>query len=445
MQQLQAILVSDDAADEKNLEAMLNTVVQHMPSFKATGHKVSQLNQMAKELWSLDIKSITSFVHDTVLFDQKEPRWLVKKSTVTRASAVAIHKFLTKAVQQVEDKDIVLESDQEVGDKSRDRGRKARRSRSRRKRRSKHSSESSSSTSASERVRRRQDDSIGVISKSEFKVFGQQSFPDPKIVNKVAKHKNTEGQKAYLSSIPLEEWVPNYVGQDMQAKVRKELRTNRAKGFLTGVQLIEHSVAFWATHGLNGSVTTNAVTKHVMVLGKIISTKGVPFCAMYIRKLIGHIQQTWVDRDNNQCKSFDEFLKSEVTEVISIVNNHMAKGQGKNKGDGGQPKNEKPPRLGTRLFSGAKGRLDKLSPIKEQNPRSERRPGPKGPKGNAKGKGKGPTAERQVCAFHNPADGSSRRHGDQCLWDHLDTTVPSNKKKWEESVKQFKARKDGPW
>ena len=445
---LQALFVSEEAADQSGLEGLLVNVTRDIGSYKVCGHSQTSMKVMAEKFWAASVKGIVDVVNDTKVLAENNPSWAVDDKPKDRTAAVAVKNFLRKAMNKISDMDLVIDMD-DSGDK--DRGRKAKRSRSRRRRRSKDSSSDGSSTSASERVRRRQDDATEVIARSELRVLGQQAFPDAKLVNKVVKHKVKTGSKAkaYLSAVPIEEWVPAYVGTDMQAKVRKELRANRSKGPLGSSQLIEHVVAFWATHGLTGSVSKDAVMKHVMVVLKIINTRGVAFATLYIRKLVGHIQEAWVNRDEKDCKVFDEFLKVEVTEVVSMVNNQMAKGHGKRKDDAGTknglPSGQKNPRPSTRA-----NRLDYGSPFKGQEKvkreQSLDSPGKKGgrpPKGEGKNKKGSDFVDKMVCIYHDPAKGVSCKNGSQCDWEHLDTNQAVNRKKYDDSLKRFQARRSG--
>ena len=341
---------------------------------------------------------------------------------------------MAKAVEKIAEEDIVVMGDRD--DTGRASGRKRKRSRSRRRRRSKRSSSDSSSTSATERVRRRQDDASDIIARSEMRTFGQHMFPDAKLVNKVSKHKHRSGERAYLSAVPLEEWVPSYVGDGQQAKVRKEKRLLRStQGYLTGTQVVEHSVAFWATHGLNGSVSVPALVKHVGILLRMTNEKSVAFAVTYAHKLVSHIRQQWVDKEASECGSFNKFLEMEVTEVVSMVNNALGPVDDSptDRSKNGAPSGKRPgSRAKNRNWDEEQVNLDKGSK-KKKKPR-----GQKGPKGKGKGNGKSAAnQQKQVCIFHHPAENKTCKHGRSCKFDHVDTRIPGQLKRYQQSLVEF--------
>ena len=221
--------------------------------------------------------------------------------------------------------------------------------------------------------------------KSAFKEFAQEHFPHPKMATKVL---NKLKSGAILSSESIEKWVPQYIGADLPAVAQKKLVADREKlETLTLAQLLENSSAFWLTHGVANKVTPIAVLRHMMLLVKIASEHSTAVAVQYERTLLQHI------RNMKGSIDMSSVISEKVDAVETTVNNHFSQ----------------------------KARPKAVPPIIRDTQAG-------GPSFKAEAQ-----TNKKVCFWHNPSAKSVCRRGDQCPFEHVDTMVPNEKRRFEKA------------
>ena len=402
--QLFGLVKTGAAADEKELQKYLVTVSQQVKSFNVFGYKLEDLEETSKQLVKLKIGDIVDFVNSD-LFDKEPPVWKPETSPRARAAALHLYNFLIEAKKEIIKMDVVTEAaspSKRRNDDSPDVRRKRKKKR--------HHSNSSSSSSSSERERIRADDATAIIEQSDFKVFGLESFPRAKLVNAVVKHrlKNGEERHAYLSTLPIEDWVPSYVGFGKSSTQQKKLLKDRqTSSYMSADQVIAHATSFWITHGLNDSVKVGSVIRFVMIITKLCNDKGSRHATQYFRCLIQHIKEQ-VLKSSVKIKEFDSYINTMIPEAETSCNILMQNSQG------------------TRLYK-------KEEP---SNPTAGTPPVPAvRPNNDDKDRHRPKDTSKRICRFHHPAHGMTCRRGKDCPDRHVNTSTRQGLKDYEDVFK----------
>ena len=352
----------------------------------------------------------SNFVND----DAANAAWLDHVHTSSRDLAVFLWDYLQKAKCAA----MVMTPNPSSNDKPGGSDGVKRSDKKRKRHRRRNSSESSTSSSAKAHVK--SDDSTILIEKSEFKIFGFDMFPDPKIVTKVVRCgvRGTHGS-AYLSSLPLEEWIPSYVGLHLPAFGRKKLlKERKEKDNMACAMVQENIMAFWITHGLAGFVSLSAVVKNMVIMTRMNSEHGARRAVQYFRCLISHIKEVSV---MEKVTNFDDFITKIVPAVETACNVIMTRTKGNNRDDTDKAAaSKKGNASGKARWDGAQGPQAPTVP-------STRAQNGKGTK--VKGDPQATTPQR-VCRFHHPKEGFVCNHGADCRYDHVDTTSPAGLKKY---------------
>ena len=286
----------------------------------------------------------------------------------------------------------------------RDRDQSARRSRSRRRRKS--VSRPRRSRDDSEKSRKAEDDAVDrvrrdkdlaktvaeLLSKHSLSDLDMESLPDPKIIVEVWNVVQRTGSP-YLSSRPLEEFVPSYILQGLSPSEKtKVVRARQEKE--TVEVLMETVMAYWLSHSVVGVVQITAVVHHMQLLVRMLQKKTVAHVHRYSRVLPAHVASN-IARGRG---SVAEYLVSEQTEV------HKKAGE----------------------LMKSTSKVDK--PKKKS--RSPKRSFTSGPKPGAV------PVKDQVCLKHDLAQSRTCPKADNgCPRVHLDTRKSDEKKKYDDAAK----------
>ena len=311
-----------EAASVDILEQQLVSVAKEVPSFAILGHQLTHLKKAAEMLFAKNVKSPLSLFNDTTVINASTPSWAATEETVARKAVVVVREHLVRLSEKIREFDIAV--DERAG-RPRERRSRSRRRTKRSRRDKSDRSDSSSSASKSERRMAKQDDANEIISASSLKVFGVEAFPEARLVNRVYKHRRKKNgetpSRAYLSTLPLESWTPSWVGADVPEKTGAKIRRQRESQHLSGPQAVENVIAFWATHGLTGSASLEAIVSYVAIFNRMVVEHGVAYACKYQRNLVKHIRKIWVDSTEEDVSSFDRFLGEVVPKVEAMTQN----------------------------------------------------------------------------------------------------------------------------
>ena len=259
-------------------------------------HDLSALDIGVKTLADFDLFTLRDLVNEESLFDQSSLVWSTDEDIKARESLILLKKLL------IDRWDKLLQERRQKTEEARLRTEEARQRTWSRptssgapppsRKRSRRSSSSSSITS--QRHHQSADEVKRIIDGSEFRFVRKEYFPKASLVMHAAKHKVSDGSSAYLSSTPLEAWAPSYIEDFTPPKGQMEPTK------LGGHQVIEHIVAFWCSHGVNGSVHPHSVVKFVLLINKMCADrdKGPSYALTYFRNLVDHIRKTIYDSDD---------------------------------------------------------------------------------------------------------------------------------------------------
>ena len=102
---------------------------------------------------------------------------------------------------------------------------------------------------------------------------------------------------------------------------KKTVQDRQSQTSYSGTQIIEHTVAFWSTHGLNGSIQPNSVIKFILLITRMCSDKaqGPSFAIKYFRHLITHIRKA-VSESITKLTSLDDFIIKVLPEPLTQTN-----------------------------------------------------------------------------------------------------------------------------
>ena len=376
--------------------------------FELFDHNIECLGDAAAELIDKKIITLRGILSDTtVILADDAGTW--KKATKPEAlkAILFLKEFLIKKRQTLMEEAVSpVKTSKEHRSRSKKRSKKRRRS------------SSSSSHSSSQRRRTKKDDARKVIESSPFKFIGEDHFPNANLVKSVSQHKPSDG--LYISSTPIEEWVPSYVGAQQTSKEQKKtIQARQGQTSFTGSQVIEHTVAFWSTHGLNGSIQPNSVIKFMLLITKMCSdrTQGPSFAIKYFRHLVTHIRLK-IAEASEKLTSLDEFIVKVISEPLTQTNiehgTASVKGKGRDNTRGGGPFPPPPPPPRDRGHPPSR-------PPKAGKPTSATKPSEK------------------VCVYHDPSNGKTCQHGDACQFKHLDTSKPAELASYKAAVTSFSA------
>jgi hypothetical protein len=418
--QLMALTNESESGDQGvTLLHHLTSLAEGIKVFPKLGYLVSELAGVRDQLVQLDTFTLKQLGANGHLFYGESPTWPFQQAPSSRKLALFLFDFLNKAEQAIVDNDF---SHSPGGEKSGDRsGRHITRKRKRHRR---HRS-SGSSTSSSEKARIKSDDSSTIIERSDFKIFGFDTFPDPKIVTKVARLGAIGGHvdTAYLSSLPLEDWVPSYYGANLPSTVKKKYIKERRERETTPCSFVmENITAFWITHGLAGFVTVLAVFKHLVIMNRVNSEHGARHAMQYFRSLVGHIKEEMI---LNKISSFDSYITRIIPEVETACNIIMSRSK--------NVRTDTEPGTSKNANASTKARWDRGDHLRVPRPQSV----PARSQGKGKGKFKDlgdnePTVvgPQPVCRFHHPKESKVCLHGTQCTFAHVDTNQPDGLRRY---------------
>ena len=364
-----------------------------------------QVQSMADELFNNNIKSVKSFMksrEDLELFKPKSPesptqeeddRLQIYKKIKDRAKA--LFEAVSQRVQEkfdVREQVENVDEDEESYDMKKKKKKKKKKddTKKKKKRRSSSTSKSSSESSASLRREKRRKKFDKILNEMNISHLGPGVFPETKLVNEVYGRKKDK----YISSRPLECWVPSSLGANLPKAEQKKLHEDRSKAkTLLIAELIQHSTAFWLTHSMNGIVNRDSILIHQTVLAGIASRTTQDHAARYERHLIQFLREKLFRGEISE--NVNEYLDRVVQEIDSIIgissfsetkDKKKEPGWKKDKAkDGGKGKgNEKKQPKGG----------GKWTPSNTPNP----------PVRPPKGKGKD-NRSSVACRFHDPANG----------------------------------------
>ena len=404
----QLLALTNDGKEPDVLRTHLVQAANSTGVFELFDHNIECLGEAAAELATKGIHTLRGLISDTsVILADDAGSWKIKEKPIAFYAVKFLKEFLIKKRQT-----LMEEAVSPIKESKEHRSRSKKRSKKRRR------SSSSSSHSSSQRRRTKKDDSRKIIEASPFKFIGEDHFPNANLVKSVAQHKPSDG--LYISSTPIEEWVPSYVGAQQTSKEQKKtIQARQGQTSFSGSQVIEHTVAFWCTHGLNGSIQPNSVIKFMLLITKMCSdrTQGPSFAIKYFRHLVTHIRLR-IAEAAEKLTSLDEFIVKIIPEPLTQTNiehgTTSSKGKGRDniRGGGPFPPPPPPPR-------------DRAHPPNRQQ---------KGGKGASTTK----TSEK-VCVYHDPSSGKTCQHGDACQFKHLDTSKPAELASYKAAVTSFSA------
>ena len=262
-------------------------------------------------------------------------------------------------------------------------------------------------------------------------------FPCEKLVNKVVRNKirrtrrGETNQKAYLSSVPIEQWTPSYVGIMKTSDEQKKERRDRETHYLSGMSLVENIQAFWATHGLLGALQVTSLYTFVNIMLRMVQERGVVYASTYHKNLLRVIKNKWTTAlpASEECKFFDDYLTSINTEAESACNNYVRRKDAidplrrQSNPSAATPQRVSRPMTPSTPPKGQNPAVLKPAKNYTSNQNSYQRTNNQS-SGKAKGVGKTnsksqlPKGERP-CRFHGPAKGVTCQKGKDCGFKHV--------------------------
>ena len=106
---------------------------------------------------------------------------------------------------------------------------------------------------------------------------------------------------------------------DSSVEGKKRRKDREQQKFLTGPQVVENVTAFWATHGLAGSVSMSSLARTIMVTNRMCQEKGPKYAVLYFKNLVSHIRSSMATASPS-FTTFDDFLIKVVPEVEVLTN-----------------------------------------------------------------------------------------------------------------------------
>ena len=206
----QLLALTNDGKDADVLRAHLIQAANATGVFELFDHNIDCLAEAAEELKAKGIDTLRGLVSDnTVILEADAGSWKVETKPIAFRAIYFLKDFLTKKRNTLLDEAVSpIKEPKEHRSRSKKRSKKRRRT------------SSSSSHSSSQRRRTKKDDARKVIDSSLFKFIGEDHFPSANLVKAVAQHKASDG--VYISTTPIEEWVPSYVGAQQTSKEQKK-------------------------------------------------------------------------------------------------------------------------------------------------------------------------------------------------------------------------------
>ena len=420
------------ANDLKNDLASLNALIAENELFGA-----EVIGKVANLLFDGGIKSIA-----TILTNEKKVISLLPKK-ITNDDENNVHiatkniielirttmkeignRRRTEKVKANEDRE---KSDSGTDDSDNDRSRGRTKKKKKNKKRRRTSSTSSSSSSSNRRARKTRA-AERIIQEKGLVKFGLGTFPDFKLIREISKRKNEK----FVSSKPIEDWIPSGLGSHLGRQQQKDLHNTRSKSAsLMIAELIENVTTFWLTHMILGIVESDSILIHVNVLTNIANRDSQEQAVRYERKLIIYLREQLATK---QIEKVDEYLIKERSEVMGDVKTSSSSFSGKridlrpgdpsrkgnqgNKGKGKQNQNQ------TQQIQRLEQQLKILIGMTN--------------KGHGKGSGQSadrtpaPTPPRQssVCRFYDQSTGKGCAKGSNCPFRHERSRAASNNVNW---------------
>lgn len=399
------------------LEELIGAVVDMSEAFLLQFDE-DHVPLIAEKMGKMEVWDLKTFANDSKMFNETSPTWIAEGSGCDAPdvgkAACHVHTFLLGAREKFAKMELEGADQRdrkprkrESSSRGRSRGRKSRKSK-----RQRASGDSDASSSGSS-VKRQEaaEDLSKIISKSEFKDIPLEFFPLAKIAVKTYKRCQSGG--TLLSSEAIEKWIPQYIGSELPSAGQKKVVAEREKSVnMTLAHLLEQATAFWLSHGIAGRVVPGTVMRHMMLLVKIASQTSTAVAVQYERMLIQHIRNLKGEPDLNV------LLCDKVDAVETAVNIHFSRSA--------KPKD--PPPISKPQQAGGFTRVKLEEGTASASHGAPQRAGQAKPD-------RGPSVNKKVCFGHNPAAKKSCKFGDKCRMEHLDTTVPKNKERFEKALR----------
>ena len=403
----QLLSLTNEGKDPDTLRVHLTQAANLTGVFELFDHSIEVLDAASAELIGKSIYTLRELARDTtVIAENDSGTWKSSIKPNEFQAILFLKDFIVKKRKTLLDEAVSpIKETKEHRSRSKKKSKKRRRS-------------SSSSHSSSQRRRVKTDDARKIIDNSPFKFIGEDHFPGANLVKSIAKHKPSDG--LYISSTPIEEWVPSYVGAQQTSKEQKKtILARQSQTSFSGTQIIEHTVAFWSTHGLNGSIQPNSVIKFMLLITRMCSdrTQGPSFAIKYFRHLITYIRKT-ISESTIKLTTLDDFIVKVLPEPLTQTN--IEHGTSSIKGKGRD--------------IGFKGGGQFLPPPPPPRGHQPSRP----PKGGGKGSSTGKPSDK-ICVYHDPSSGKTCQHGDGCQFKHLDTSKPAELAAYKAAATSFSA------
>ena len=403
----QLLSLTNEGKDPDTLRVHLTQAANLTGVFELFDHSIGILDTASAELIGKSIHTLRELARDTtVILENDGGTWKSSTKPNELLAILFLKDFIVKKRKTLLDEAVSpIKETKEHRSRSKKKSKKRRRS-------------SSSSHSSSQRRRAKTDDARKIIDNSPFKFIGEDHFPGANLVKSIAKHKPSDG--LYISSTPIEEWVPSYVGAQQTSKEQKKtILARQSQTSFSGTQIIEHTVAFWSTHGLNGSIQPNSVIKFMLLITRMCSdrTQGPSFAIKYFRHLITYIRKT-ISESTIKLTTLDDFIVKVLPEPLTQTN--IEHGTSSIKGKGRD--------------IGFKGGGQFLPPPPPPRGHQPSRP----PKGGGKGSSTGKPSDK-ICVYHDPSSGKTCQHGDGCQFKHLDTSKPAELAAYKAAATSFSA------
>ena len=98
-------------------------------------------------------------------------------------------------------------------------------------------------------------------------------------------------QTGFVTTTPLEDWSPSWIGHLETTSSRKAMVTKRRNGFdrASFTQFMGNILSFWLSHMALGQVTQGAVLCHVCLLTKMADEHGTSFAQKYEAHLVMYL------------------------------------------------------------------------------------------------------------------------------------------------------------
>jgi hypothetical protein len=288
--------VNGDPITDLTFRDDLGAIANKIPEFTELDCSLTDFTDLCDHLTAFNIFTIKEFTLGSRLFVMSNPMWETGHLPKLRSMACLIFNYLSR-------EPVGLNSVREGHPK-------------RKRQRRQHSEDSSATATSSGKARSRRarkahqhDVSSNLIRESDFNIFGTDMFPDPWIVMGVKCNQGT----AYISSLPLEAWIPSYYGTNLPSKLRKRYVKDREELHNPPcAYVMENVMAFWITHGLAGFVTIGAVTQHILVMTRMSATQGPRQVERYFRLLVEKIKRDIISYD---IVTFDPYIVKVITDV----------------------------------------------------------------------------------------------------------------------------------